>query len=154
MRWSTFAMTLVAAASLAVPAFAGGAGNSDQSSDAGRAHKQLKMLAHGKPVEVELLLANMQSFEGTLVRRTLSDGNAETIIVTQGVLVRLILTSKIETELHVHGYDLVGVAGPETPAIFTFDAAHTGRFAIVSHGDHSLLGRREIAVAYIEVRPE
>ena len=154
MRWSTFAMTLVAAACLAVPALAGGAGNSDQSSDASHAHMHGKMRAGGKPVEVESLLDNAHSFEGTLIRRTLSEGNVETITVTQGVLVRLILTSKIEAELHLHGYDLVEDAGPETPAIFTFDAAHTGRFAIVSHGDDSLLGRKEIAVAYIEVRPE
>jgi hypothetical protein len=109
---------------------------------------------HGEPVAAELVLAGTDAFDGTVIERTLGRDDAETIIVTRGANIRLIFHSEAETELHLHGYDLVGVAGPETPAVFAFEAAHTGRFAIVAHDDGSLLGRKEVALAYIEVRSE
>jgi hypothetical protein len=109
---------------------------------------------HGEPVATELMLAGVDAFEGTVIERMLRKGDAETIVVTRGANVRLIFHSEAETELHLHGYDLVGVTGPGTPAVFTFKAVHTGRFAVVAHDDDSLLGRKEVALAYIEVRPE
>jgi hypothetical protein len=52
-------------------------------------------------------------------------------------------------ELHLHGYDVV-FSGEPARAIF--DATHTGRFALKMHVEDELLGKRERAVLYIEVR--
>jgi hypothetical protein len=40
----------------------------------------------------------------------------------------------------------------DQPALFVFDATHTGRFALEVHVEDELLGKTEKAVLYIEVR--
>lgn len=88
-----------------------------------------------------------------VVMLNLDPETTRTIRVPEGARVRLELTTDAPSELHLHGYDLERMAGPQSPAVFTFVADYTGRFAIVAHGAHGLLGR-EKALAYLEVRPE
>lgn len=91
----------------------------------------------------------------TVVVELMLDGKAvKTVSVAQGEKVRLQVRTLQPTELHLHGYNLTGRAGPVEPAVFIFEARHSGRFPIESHGTKDLLGRREAALAYIEVRPE
>lgn len=89
-----------------------------------------------------------------LIERTLGEGPGETIVITQGSAVRLVLHAPAGTELHLHGYDLAGVSGPEAPVVLSFRAEHLGRFAIEAHGIEDVLGRKETTLAYIEVRSE
>jgi hypothetical protein len=108
--------------------------------------------AEGERVASELVLTKAETFEGTLIERTLGAGDAQTIVVAKGGAVRLVFHMGEATDLHLHGYDLTGTAAPGTPALFTFDADHTGRFAVVAHDDEGVLGRKEVPLAYIEVR--
>jgi hypothetical protein len=89
-----------------------------------------------------------------LIERVLGEGSSETIVVPQGSAVRLVLHAPAGTELHLHGYDLAGVSGPEAPVVWSFRAEHLGRFSIEAHGIEDVLGRKETALAYIEVRSE
>lgn len=110
--------------------------------------------AGGKPVAAEVILTEAGAFAGTVIERSLGEGKAETIVVPRGAAVRLVLHAPAGTELHLHGYDLTGTAGPDAPVIMTFDAHHLGRFPIEAHGIDDVLGRAEKALAYVEVRPE
>lgn len=93
--------------------------------------------------------------DGTVVIELTLDGRtARTISVTRGQRVRLQLRTPRPMELHLHGYDLTARADATAPAVFVFEARHAGRFAIVAHGDTDLLGRHEVPLAYLEVRPE
>lgn len=85
---------------------------------------------------------------------TLGEGPAETIVVDQGTTVRLVLHAPAGVELHLHGYNLSGMAADGAPVVMTFRAEHAGRFPIEAHGMQDLLGRTDSALAYIEVRPE
>ena len=102
----------------------------------------------------EIISIDAEEFGGTLIELTVARASGETFRVGQGDAVRLVVSARVETELHLHGYDIVGTAGPDGPAVLTFIAIHSGRFAIEAHGNTDLLGRRHKAIAYIEVRPE
>jgi hypothetical protein len=108
----------------------------------------------GEPVASEVVLSKAGDFKGTVIERNLTEGPAETIAVTRGTSVRLVLHAPEGTDLHLHGYDVTGTAAPGAPIIMTFDAHHLGRFAIEAHGVEDALGRKDKALAYIEVRPE
>jgi len=56
--------------------------------------------------------------------------------------------------LHLHGYDIEVIGEVDQPALFVFDAVHTGRFALEMHVEDDLLGSTERAVLYIEVREQ
>jgi hypothetical protein len=93
-------------------------------------------------------------FESTVIERTLGDGPAETIVVSQGVTVRLVLHAPAGTQLHLHGYDLVGTATEASPVILILQADHPGRYPIEAHGVEDVLGRTDRALTYLEIRPE
>ncbi len=59
--------------------------------------------------------------------------NPEEIIVNEGDLVTIRLTSDSPVEVHVHGYDIYTDVEPGEPAQLAFDATITGRFAIENH---------------------
>ena len=105
----------------------------------------------GRMIAAEIRLSH-GSFDGIEISHALN-GLVETFQVAEGSLVRLKLTASKTTELHLHGYDIVATAEPDTPAVMTFRAVHAGRFAVVAHGGEDLLGREEAAVAYVEVVP-
>lgn len=90
----------------------------------------------------------------TVIERTLGVGAAETIVVSQGTTVRLVLHASAGVELHLHGYDLSGTAADGVPVVMAFRADHAGRFPIEAHGVQDVLGRTDSALAYLEVRPE
>lgn len=92
--------------------------------------------------------------EATVIERTLGDGPAETIVVSQGTTVRLVLHAPAGTRLHLHGYELAGTATEASPVVMTLHADHAGRFPIEAHGVQDVLGRTDKALAYLEVRPE
>jgi hypothetical protein len=92
--------------------------------------------------------------EATVIERTLGDGPAETIVVSQGTTVRLVLHAPAGTQLHLHGYELAGTATDASPVVMTFHADHPGRYPIEAHGVQDVLGRTDKALAYLEVRPE
>ena len=90
------------------------------------------------------------------IRIAASPGTNNTIRVTRNQRVRLEIQTGQPAELHLHGYDLVGRSTASNPAVFVFQAVHTGRFAIVthSHAGKGLLHQQEKPVAYLEVRSE
>ena len=107
---------------------------------------------HDHCVSTELA-QSPDDFDGIVIERRLNK-DPVVISVPHGSHIQLRLTTPELTELHLHGYDLSANAGPQTEAVMTFHAEHAGRFAIVSHGGHDLLGRSEKALTYIEVLPE
>ena len=99
------------------------------------------------------LVDQTNDFEGVVIERLLTEA-AVVISVSLGSFVQLRLTTPEPSELHFHGYDISAAAGPQTVALMTFHAEHSGRFPIVSHTGDDLLGRAEKTLAYIEVLPE
>lgn len=79
---------------------------------------------------------------------------APVVQVPQGTHVHLSVVGAGANALHLHGYGIAVKAEPDQPASVTFDALHTGRFALEMHLDDDLLGRGEKAVLYIEVRQQ
>jgi hypothetical protein len=141
MRPTKLAAALTAVCLLSKPAIAGSA----------ETEQDITIHAHGPVGDAEPSPAGIKE---TVIERTLGEGPSETIVVNQGAAVRLVLHAPAGTELHLHGYDLGGVAGHEAPVIMTFRAHHLGRFPIEAHGIEDVLGRGEKALAYIEVRSE
>lgn len=78
--------------------------------------------------------------------------NAPVVQIQHGAFVHLSISGAGNHELHFHGYDITADADTDGNAMFVFHALRTGRFAIVAHGIEDLLGRKEKAVAYVEVR--
>jgi hypothetical protein len=77
---------------------------------------------------------------------------AAPIQVALGAHVHLTVLGAGPGALHLHGYDLTASIAEGQPAIFVFDATHAGRFPLMGHVTDPLLGSRERAVLYIEVR--
>jgi hypothetical protein len=74
---------------------------------------------------------------------------AHVVGVKPGTQVNLSVHGVEAKELHLHGYD---IEFKGEPALGSFIAAHTGRFALEMHIVDDLLGKRARAVLYIEVR--
>jgi FtsP/CotA-like multicopper oxidase with cupredoxin domain len=73
-------------------------------------------------------------------------GDVESIEVAKGDTVRIVVTSDVEDEIHLHGYDIEKEAGPGKPARFKFKADVEGAFELESHvaedaGKEPLLAR-------------
>ena len=92
---------------------------------------------------------------GPVVERTVAlhpEQAAPVVAVTRGERVRIVVTGAGPGELHLHGYDVEVEAQSGAPAVFEFDARHTGRFPLTAHGVDDLLGSGEKALLYVEVR--
>jgi hypothetical protein len=88
--------------------------------------------------------------QGTFAHGTKQDStDAHVVGITRGTQVHLTVRGTAASELHLHGYD---AAFSGEPARAVFDAVHTGRFALKMHAEDELLGKRERAVLYLEVR--
>ncbi|OUS34540.1 hypothetical protein A9Q94_15680 [Rhodobacterales bacterium 56_14_T64] len=72
--------------------------------------------------------------------------------IPKGTSVHLSVLGTGDHELHLHGYDITSTGQGNSPAVFVFQAIHTGRYAIVMHGAADFLGRTEKAVVYLEIR--
>jgi FtsP/CotA-like multicopper oxidase with cupredoxin domain len=73
-------------------------------------------------------------------------GDVKSIEVAKGDTVRIVVSSDVEDEIHLHGYDLEREAAPGKPARFKFEADVEGAFEIESHvaedaGKEPLLAR-------------
>lgn len=73
-------------------------------------------------------------------------GDVQSIEVAKGDTVRIVVTSDVEDEIHLHGYDIEKEAGPGKPARFKFKADVEGAFELESHvaedaGKEPLLAR-------------
>jgi FtsP/CotA-like multicopper oxidase with cupredoxin domain len=73
-------------------------------------------------------------------------GDVKSIEVAKGNTVRIVVTSDVDDEIHLHGYDIEKEAGPGKPARFKFKADVEGAFELESHvaedaGEEPLLAR-------------
>jgi FtsP/CotA-like multicopper oxidase with cupredoxin domain len=73
-------------------------------------------------------------------------GDVKSIEVAKGDTVRIVVSSDVEDEIHLHGYDIEKEAGPGKPARFEFKADVEGAFELESHvaedaGKEPLLAR-------------
>jgi FtsP/CotA-like multicopper oxidase with cupredoxin domain len=73
-------------------------------------------------------------------------GDVKSIEVAKGDTVRIVVSSDVEDEIHLHGYDIEKEAAPGKPARFKFKADVEGAFELESHvaedaGEEPLLAR-------------
>ena len=117
------------------------------------------VFAHGtKQHGAETATGGVASIEGadTNIVVTIDPGSpvAEVVRVTRGAFVHMTVFGAGASEMHLHGYDIEVTGEPGQPALFVFDASHTGRFPLEVHVEDDLLGSSEKAVLYIEVREQ
>jgi hypothetical protein len=96
---------LVLAAVVAVVAIVAASGGGDKDSKESQPAVERIQVRDGKPV-----------------------GGIRKIVVKKGDVVRLVVSSDAEHEIHVHGYDLMKDAAPGKPAEFRFTADIEGVF--------------------------
>ena len=60
-------------------------------------------------------------------------GDVKSIEVAKGDTVRIVVSSDVEDEIHLHGYDIEKEAAPGKPARFEFKADVEGAFELESH---------------------
>jgi hypothetical protein len=60
-------------------------------------------------------------------------GDVKSIEVAKGDIVRIVVSSDVEDEIHLHGYDIERQAAPGKPARFKFKADVEGAFELESH---------------------
>jgi FtsP/CotA-like multicopper oxidase with cupredoxin domain len=73
-------------------------------------------------------------------------GDVKSIEVAKGDTVRIVVSSDVDDEIHLHGYDIEKEAAPGKPARFKFKADVEGAFELESHaaehaGEEPLLAR-------------
>jgi FtsP/CotA-like multicopper oxidase with cupredoxin domain len=73
-------------------------------------------------------------------------GDVKSIEVAKGDTVRIVVSSDVDDEIHLHGYDIEKEAAPGKPARFKFKADVEGAFELESHvaedaGKEPLLAR-------------
>jgi hypothetical protein len=73
-------------------------------------------------------------------------GDVKSIEVAKGDTVRIVVSSDVDDEIHLHGYDIEKEAAPGKPARFRFKADVEGAFELESHvaedaGKEPLLAR-------------
>jgi hypothetical protein len=77
------------------------------------------------------------------------DGDTQTFTVKKNDRVRIVVTSDIPDQIHLHGYDIEKEATPGKPARFDFKANVEGAYIIESHaaedaGKEPLLARLHV----------
>jgi hypothetical protein len=73
-------------------------------------------------------------------------GDPQPIRAEKGDVVRIVVSSDVADEIHLHGYDIEREAGPGKPARFRFKADVEGAFELESHaaedaGEEPLIAR-------------
>ena len=88
------------------------------------------------------------AFAGTEIEITVRDGKVSPatrrVEVSQGTAVRLLVTSDVADELHVHGYDIRQDLPAGQQATLDFTADQTGVFEIESEQSHLQLVQLEV----------
>lgn len=108
---------------------------------------------HGARASVETAPARAADAELSVVIDP-GAATAPVVRVRHGDHVHLTVTGAGASELHLHGYDIAVRGSPGSPVTIVFDASHMGRFPVEMHVEDDLLGPREKAVLFIEVRGE
>jgi FtsP/CotA-like multicopper oxidase with cupredoxin domain len=78
-------------------------------------------------------------------------GGAPDIAVKNGDVVRIVVTSDVPDDIHLHGYDVEKQVGPGQPARFRVEADIEGSFEIESHVAED--AGRDPLVARLNVEP-
>jgi hypothetical protein len=78
-------------------------------------------------------------------------GEAKTIRVAKDDIVRIVVSSDIPDEIHLHGYDIEKEAAPGKPARFRFKADAEGAFELESHAAED--AGKEPLLAHLFVGP-
>ena len=97
-----------------------------------------------------------RSFERIVVRGKVSAAQ-HVLRVEKDDAVRLIVTSDMPGEIHLHGYRLQAQLAPGTPAVIAFKAHATGRYPLEWHGAGAAAAagaHRAPPLATLEVRPK
>ena len=88
------------------------------------------------------------AFAGTEIEVAVKNGkvspSTRRVEVSQGTAVRLLVTSDVADELHVHGYDIRQDLPAGQQATLDFTADQTGVFEIESEGSHLQLVQLEV----------
>lgn len=71
-------------------------------------------------------------------------GGVEQITVNTGDTVRLTVTSDAPQEVHVHGYDIIESAAPDSPARLRFEADIEGVFEVELEGAHTQIAELRV----------
>lgn len=82
-----------------------------------------------------------------VIEAEFEDGQARgpaRVPVARGQRVRITVTSDVEEEVHVHGYDLRADVAPGEPAVIEFVADASGVFEVELERSHVLLFRLEV----------
>jgi heme/copper-type cytochrome/quinol oxidase subunit 2 len=106
------------------------------------------LIFNGAPANAE----SIKSFDVTIAKRHVT--SAKTIRVTQGDLVKLMVSTDETVELHLHGIDISKKVMPGKAEEVSFDAKITGRFPVTSHGFGGGHGHGHSALMYIEIHPK
>ena len=72
------------------------------------------------------------------------DPPTQRVEVEQGQQVRLIVTSDVDDQIHVHGFDVEGELEAGQPTTIEFEADQTGLFEVETHETELLLLQLEI----------
>lgn len=84
-----------------------------------------------------------KTFEIVIKANKLSSG-PETIQVTEGDDVQIIVTSDVVDELHLHGYDKTLNLLKNQPVTLSFKATLTGRYVYELHDTETAIGALEV----------
>jgi FtsP/CotA-like multicopper oxidase with cupredoxin domain len=79
-------------------------------------------------------------------------GGPPDITVTSGDVVRIVVSSDVPDDIHLHGYDVERQAAPGRPARFRVEASLEGSFEIESHVAED--AGRDPLVARLNVEPK
>ena len=90
--------------------------------------------------------SNKKSFSITIKNGEIVSGE-KTVSVIQGENIMIELTTDVEDEIHLHGYDISVRITPHDPAVLQFTADKTGRFSYE-------LEHAGIELGAIEVNPK
>ena len=74
---------------------------------------------------------------GELIELSIVDGRVEPALdrveVERGEAVRIVVSSDVPDEVHLHGYDLEAAVSPDEDAVIEFVADQTGLFELETH---------------------
>ena len=144
-------MLVVAALAVAVVAFVVAQPGDDDDSTPSSSGTQTQTAADdGTETETETETQPEQPAEPPVTRINVKGGviagDVKSIEVAKGDTVRIVVSSDVADEIHLHGYDIEKEAAPGKPARFKFKADVEGAFELESHvaedaGEEPLLAR-------------
>ena len=96
-------------------------------------NKSTSSNGNGTPTGQETQANNEPPVARITVKGGVLDGDPQTIRVAKNDIVRIVVSSDVADEIHLHGYDIEKEATPGKPARFRFKADAEGAFVIESH---------------------